>query len=283
MTDPLYAPLEHLYHTYDYRGRIAADPIELVHEAATDADREIVGLLASGLAYGRASIFKPKIRQLLAHMAESGGPRAYVERFDLEAERAWLTGFRHRVTSGLHVGRLLYALRILIEHHGSLEAAFASGFSPAHEDVGPALTAFVESIYRLGPPPDRAFRHLLPSPGMKSACKRLNLYLRWMVRVQPGVDLGIWRSIPTSHLVLPLDTHTLRLGYNLGLTSRQDQSWRTAVEITRRLRMLDPADPVKYDFALCHLGMAGGCPSRREEAICARCDLKGICRWWGSR
>jgi uncharacterized protein (TIGR02757 family) len=124
----------------------------------------------------------------------------------------------------------------------------------------------------------RGLRHLLPDAAGPGAAKRWNLYLRWMVRGPDGVDLGAWRGVPRAALVIPLDTHVMRVSRCLGLTRRADASWRTAEEITASLRRVDPDDPVRFDFALCHLGMSGACPARRRTAACAACPLAGACR-----
>jgi uncharacterized protein (TIGR02757 family) len=119
----------------------------------------------------------------------------------------------------------------------------------------------------------------LPDARGPGASKRWNLYLRWMVRGPDAVDLGAWRGlVPASVLVVPLDTHVHRVARCLGLTRRRDASWRTAEEITAALRRIDPDDPVRFDFALCHLGMSGACPARRDPARCAVCPLEGVCR-----
>lgn len=273
--------LDALYHQFDYAGRLEADPLGLVRAWADPADQEVVGILAAALAYGRVDLFIPKLRLIFAWMGDhAAGPAAFVRAFEGRRHGRWLEGFRYRVTSGADLGRLLEALRAELEVHGSLEAALAAGFDPGDPDIGPALTAFIARLYASGDAPTRGFKHLAPSPAGGSACKRLNLWLRWMVRRQPGVDLGIWGRIPASHLLLPLDTHSLRMAHNLGLTDRLDMSWRNAQRITRALRQLDPEDPVKYDFALCHKGMSGDCPAHRQDILCQRCELRDRCRWW---
>ncbi|GAC1603956.1 MAG: hypothetical protein NVS4B10_16730 [Myxococcales bacterium] len=149
-----------------------------------------------------------------------------------------------------------------------------------------ALGAFVDDL--LAPDfrpftgaraPTRRLKHLLPHPARGSACKRLNLFLRWMIRPADGVDFGLW-EVPAAALVIPLDTHVHRIGRFIGLTRRADLSWRTAEEITARLRTLDADDPVRYDFALSHLGISGSCPSRRDARKCEGCPLQPICRHW---
>ena len=166
--------------------------------------------------------------------------------------------------------------------HGGLGARFGSRF----EEEGwhrPALARFAAELRgarEVGPLLEgrglRGLRHLLPDPAGPGASKRWNLYLRWMVRGPDGVDLGLWRGVPTSALLVPLDTHVHRVARALGLTARRDASWRTAEEITL-LRRIDPLDPVRYDFALCHLGMSGLCPARRDAQKCLSCSLARAC------
>ena len=126
--------------------------------------------------------------------------------------------------------------------------------------------------------PARGLQHLLPVPLGPGAAKRLNMFLRWMVRGPDQVDLGLWRAIPPSALVIPLDTHIGRISLRLGLTRRKDLSWRTAVEITRNLARIDAADPVRFDFPLCHHGMSGVCAPRARVEACAGCELRSVCR-----
>jgi len=131
---------------------------------------------------------------------------------------------------------------------------------------------------RLGLEVTRSFKTFLPKPSSGSACKRWNMFLRWMVRAEDGIDLGVW-SLPASSLVLPLDTHTHRISQYVGLTTRKQANWRTAVEITTRLRQLDADDPVRFDFALAHLGISGGCRRRYRAEICSTCALLPVCRF----
>ena len=122
--------------------------------------------------------------------------------------------------------------------------------------------------------------HSLPDPSGSSGCKRLLLYLRWMVRPDDGVDLGLWKQVSPSVLLIPLDTHIHRIARNLGLTNRSSPSWAAAEEITAALRAIDPVDPVRFDFALCHMGMLQQCPSRRDSELCRGCGVLTVCRHW---
>ena len=191
------------------------------------------------------------------------------------------------MTGPRDVACLLYGAGRILRRHGSLGAFFSS----QHRQLGggsvrASLAAFVDELCApdftplLGQRgPTRRVKHLLPHPGRGSACKRLNLFLRWMVRGPDGVDFGLW-DVPESALVVPLDTHVHRIGRFIGLTRRKDLSWRTAEDVTARLRALDAKDPVRFDFALSHLGISGLCASRRDARRCADCALKPICRYW---
>ena len=152
-------------------------------------------------------------------------------------------------------------------------------------DLRCALAAWAQAIRREGgldgdgASGRRGGAHILADPNKGSAVKRLMLFLRWMVRPADGVDLGAW-ALPTSLLLVPVDTHIHKLSRNLGLTRRKDVSWKTAEEITRALARYDANDPVKYDFSLCHLGMLQRCPSRRDPARCEGCGVQRVCRHW---
>lgn len=258
----------------------ATDPVNLVRRYADSADREIAGFCAAALAFGRVASVIQSIERLLAILGPS--PRAMVETFDPSAHPQ-LRPLVHRWVNGRDLAALLLILRRMVEAEGSLEAFFVRGYSAADVDVGPALDAFcgaalafdLSSIYgrrraRLG------VCHFFPRPSAGSACKRLNLFLRWMVR-RDAVDLGVWSRVPPSKLVVPLDTHVIRLGKCLRLTARHTPGWKMAAEITQALRALSPDDPVRYDFSLCHIGMAGLCgygtPRGNRD-----CPLKGVCR-----
>jgi uncharacterized protein (TIGR02757 family) len=276
---------------FDAAGRLGFDPVELPRRYPDPGDAEVAGLLAASLAYGRADLFKPRLEQVLAAMGPR--PAAFAEAFALAPDPGAFAGFRYRFNRPADVAALVAAMGFLRARHGSLGARFAAlfavearadGTGPRAERVRRALARFAAEL-RQAPPVGpllrrrgrRGLLHLLPDAGGAGACKRWNLYLRWMVRGPDAVDLGLWTGVPRAALVVPLDTHLARIGRCLGLTGRRDLSWRTAEEITRSLRLLDPADPVRYDFALCHLGMSGACPARRDPARCRACPLAAVC------
>jgi uncharacterized protein (TIGR02757 family) len=257
----------------------AADPVQLVRRYTKPADQEIAGFCAAALAFGRVASVLQSIERLFAILGPS--PAAFVRRFEPAAHPA-LRPLVHRWVNGQDLAALLLILRRMLEESGSLEGFFVARSSAADADVGPSLDAFCQralkfdlsSVYgrrrtKLG------VCHFFPRPSSGSACKRLNLFLRWMVR-RDAVDLGIWSRVPASKLVVPLDTHVIRLGKCLGLTRRHTPGWKMAAEITAGLRALSPDDPVRYDFSLCHIGMAGMCGYGTSRGN-RDCPLKGIC------
>ncbi|HZZ86131.1 MAG TPA: TIGR02757 family protein [Anaeromyxobacteraceae bacterium] len=273
----------------DRAARIGADPLEFPRRYPDPADAEVAGLLAACLAYGRADLFRPQISYLLAEMGAH--PAAFAGRFARAPAADRFPAFRYRFNQPPDAAALVAAAGWLRAAHGSLGARFgalhraalaAGAASPLRE----ALARFAAEL-RAAPPVapllagrgGRGLLHLLPDARNAGACKRLNLYLRWMVRGPDGVDLGLWRAeVPATALVVPLDTHLARMARRLGLTARRDLSWRTAEEVTRALRRIDPQDPVRHDFALCHLGMSGACPANRGPEHCAACALRSACR-----
>jgi uncharacterized protein (TIGR02757 family) len=278
--------LERLDATLDRAARLAADPVELPRRYRSPHDQEVAGLLAACLAYGRADLFKPVLVRLLDQLGAS--PAAAVDAFAAAPSAAGLGWFRYRFNQPADLAALLAAIGHLRRAHGSLGARFAALFAAAGGGppaLRPALAAFAAELR--GAPPvaallrgrgARGLRHLLPDAAGPGAAKRWNLYLRWMVRGPDGVDLGAWAGLPRAALLVPLDTHVHRVARRLGLTRRADAGWRTAEEITAGLRLVDAADPVRYDFALCHLGMSGACPARLTPAHCAACPLVSACR-----
>ena len=253
--------LEELYRQYDHRF-VTPDPLEFVRAQATDADREVVGLLAAGLAFGTVA----QIKRSIAKVLQALGPRPAEAVAALDPREPRPRGsrtFRHRWLDGRDVACLLFLAKQMRASHGTVEAFFAEGLSPADADVGPALASFSARALALDHgglyrgrrlPKDAGVRYFFPSPEAGSACKRLNLYLRWMAR-RDGVDLGVWRRPDPSQLVLPLDAHTFAIARRVRLTRYRSPGWAMALDVTRRLRQLDPADPVKYDFAFHRMGL----------------------------
>jgi uncharacterized protein (TIGR02757 family) len=285
-------PVPSLRHTLDRlyadfnRADSAADPVQLVSRFDRADDREVVGFCAASLAFGRVGAVIRSVERVLAVMGSS--PAAYVRGFNPGRERSAFEGLVHRWTRGTDLMALLWVLRQMLEHDGSIERFFLAGYDPSASDVGPALDRFSAAALALdlecayGRVPARpGVAYFFPRPSDGSGCKRLNLFLRWMVR-RDALDFGIWSGVSPAKLVIPLDTHVVRVGRCLQLTRRATPGWRMAREITESLRRLDPDDPVKYDYALCHLGMMNACGFGHPQGD-SRCPLRGSCRPAGPR
>lgn len=203
-----------------------------------------MGLIASSLAYGRVKQILKSVEIVLNVM---GSPHKYLVNSDPRIIKRDLKGFKHRFTSGDELSTLLIGVRSVLKKYGSLEHCFMDAFDETNETVLPALTEFVQ---KLGGP----IEGLLPSPSGKSACKRLNLYMRWMIR-KDQVDPGCWSKVSPSKLVIPLDTHMHKMGLEFGFTRRKQADIRTVLEITSMFRSIMPRDPVRYDFVLTRLGI----------------------------
>lgn len=273
--------LDALVAATDRAARRASDPVSFAHAYDDAADREVVALLAALLAFGNVVAIKKSVARALAALGPA--PSRTVDAEDEAALSARLSGFVHRVYRGPDLARVLAGAGALRAAHGSIGAALVAMRAAVPADApDPMLAVLVSFADALRGPREgrgRGLAHLVPDPRKGSACKRLLLYLRWMVRPADGVDLGL-APLSAAELVMPLDTHIHRIGRNLALTRRNDASYRTAREVTDALRALDPTDPVKYDFALCHLGVSRACPSRRDPGKCASCVLRPVCRHW---
>ena len=271
--------LDALYGDFN-REDSASDPVHKVRPFPDPADREIAGFCAAALAFGRVASVLNSIDTLFAIMGAR--PAHYVRAFDPGQPHPELRAMVHRWTRGVDLAALLWILRQMLERSGSIEAFFAAGDAPGAEDVSAALDSFSKRALALdirrayGRVPKRpGVCFFFPRPSAGSACKRLNLFLRWMVR-RDEVDLGVWTRVPPSRLIVPLDTHVIRLGRCLRLTRYVSPGWKMAADITAALRRLDAVDPVRFDFSLCHIGMMNACGFGRRQGD-SQCPLRGLC------
>jgi uncharacterized protein (TIGR02757 family) len=275
--DGLKAALDGLYVEYN-RADAIPDPIDIVRRYPGCADREVVGLCAAGLAFGRVASVLQSVERVLAVMGPS--PAEFVRHFDPRRDGRAFEPLVHRWTRGDDLAALVLAMRRMMDEAGSIEAFFLLGHDTSETDVESSIESFSSRALLLVPAEARGrqpgVRYFFPRPSTGSACKRLNLYLRWMVR-RDAVDFGAWSGVSPSQLIVPLDVHVVRLGQCLGLTRYLSPGWKMASDITASLRRLDPADPVRYDFALCHVGMRDQCGFNRTFAD-MRCPLRGWCR-----
>ena len=259
----------------------ATDPIQIVRRFQRADDREVVGFVAAALAFGRVASVLQSIERVLAIMGDR--PAAYARRFQPPRDGRTFGGVVHRWIRGADLVALVWVLKQMLDRCGSIESFFAVGYDEAADDIGPALDSFSTRALALdlrtayGRLPARpGVCYFFPRPSAGSACKRLNLFLRWMVR-RDALDLGVWSRVSPAKLVVPLDTHVIRVGRCLQLTRYTSPGWAMARDITASLRVLDPDDPVKYDFSLCHLGMMNACGFNRPQKD-TQCPLRGMCR-----
>lgn len=246
------AALEQMYGRYNRRDFVHPDPLEFLYRYDDPADREVVALVAGCLAYGRVA----QILKSVAAALDRLGPhpaRAVVDASPSSLQKSF-AGFKHRFSDGQQVAAMLSGAGTIIRRLGSLESALVAGVGKGDDTVAPALAAFVDQLTQAAGGP---LNHLLPDPRLGSACKRLNLMLRWLVR-RDAVDVGDWRRVRPAMLLVPLDTHMHRISQEMKATARRAADLRTAAQITEAFRRIQPDDPVKYDFALTRLGIHPG-------------------------
>jgi uncharacterized protein (TIGR02757 family) len=275
------ARLESLYTTFDHPDA-ATDPVHIVRRYPAAEDREVVGFCAAALAFGRVASVIQSIEALLEVMGAH--PAAFVREFRPVRHSRRIEPLVHRWIRGRDLVALLMILQRMLRESGTIERFFATGDDPTVPDIGRALDSFCDRALRTDlreaygrPMPKRpGVCYFFPRPSAGSACKRLNLFLRWMVR-NDAIDMGIWKAVSPSRLVVPLDTHVIRLGHCLRLTRYTSPGWKMAAEITASLRALNPGDPVRYDFSLCHVGMMNACGFNRPQRD-SQCPLRGLCK-----
>jgi uncharacterized protein (TIGR02757 family) len=272
--------LDRLYDSFNYE-QSATDPIQIVRRYTRPDDAEVVAFCAASLAFGRVASVLQSIERLVAILGER--PAEYVRRFDPARQAPAFKGLVHRWTRERDMVALVWVIHQMLERSGSIEGFFLEGYDESAPDLAGALDSFSGRAMALdlkaayGKTPRRpGVGYFFPSPSKGSACKRLNLFLRWMVR-RDALDLGVWTRVSTAKLIVPLDTHVIRVGRCLRLTRYTSPGWKMARDITASLTRIDPADPVRYDFSICHLGMMNACGFSRAQAD-AQCPLRGVCR-----
>lgn len=241
--------LEALYREKNRRCYVDPDPLIFLYRYPDPADREIAGLAAASLAYGNVRQILKSVGSVLDIMGNR--PSRYVEKGRPERFKRDFEGFVHRFATGAHIAALLAGVRRVVSDHGSLMAFFRTACTAGSKTYLPALGAFADELRDTGCGDPG---HLLPRVEKGSACKRLNLYLRWMVR-RDDVDPGGWDALSPSRLIIPLDVHMHRICLELGLTKRRQADMKTAMEITRAFSGINSDDPVRYDFVLTRRGI----------------------------
>jgi uncharacterized protein (TIGR02757 family) len=247
--------LETIYEQFHKPSFMRIDPLLCVHTFSNDNDIEACAFLASSIAYGRAEMIIRNVNLLLEMMEHE--PSSFIMNTSLKEKKNRFKGFKHRFNTSDDIALLLECVRAIRLEHGSLETLFTD--VPQRETIKENLDHYTFAIKKIARNVSKSvantFDYLLPSPSSGSACKRLNMFLRWMVRDRDGIDFGLWKNVSPSSLIMPVDTHIARIATTLGFTKRTTADWRMAEEITGALRKFDNNDPVRYDFSLCRTGM----------------------------
>ncbi len=243
-----------MYTTYHQHRYLGLDPLVCVHGFSQPRDREVGGFICSALAYGRVESIVRSLKTVFAITSE--GPAQFAVNTTFSEKKRRLAGFKHRFNDSEDVAMLFETLGKVLRDYGSIETGFVNCMNG--DGIKEGLGRFVQMITTDAESVQgrkKSFEYLVPSPLNGSACKRLALYLRWMVRDSDGIDLGLWKRVSASKLIFPVDTHVARVASFYGITERKSADWRMAEEITAFFRRIDPQDPVKYDFSMCRAGM----------------------------
>lgn len=272
-TENLHQILEKLYKKYNRKKFIPPDPLQFVYHYKTKADMEIAGFLAAVFAYGAVEQIEKFLTALFGKMGKS--PAKFIKNFSSKDKRLFRP-LKYRFNTPDDIISLLLILRRVLNRLGSIEKLFMAGYNSEDENIIPAAEKFVAAIFKIhNAPISPGMRFLLSDPANGGTCKRLFLFLRWMVR-KDEVDCGLWKDIDKAKLISPVDVHIGRLSKILGLHDKKTVNLKTAVEITEGFRKICPADPVKYDFALCRIGILENCTGRQND-YCPNCELAGLC------
>ena len=252
MSQEIAGLLEKKYLQFNEPGFLSDDPVSIPHRLETLQDIEIIGFWTAGLAWGQRKTVIRSAETLIGLM--DGAPLDFVRNHE-EKDRKRFEGFKHRTFQYLDTLYFLEFFQQYYRNHNSLEDAFARFLHAEDPTIEPALIGFHELFFSLPEAPKRTKKHV-PTPKKNASCKRLNMFLRWMVRSDHrGVDFGLWKNIQTSQLLIPLDVHVERVARRLGLLTRKQTDWKSVLELTDNLRNFDPTDPVKYDYALFGMGV----------------------------
>jgi len=269
--------LETLYTRYNHQNLIKPDPLQFVYNFSDKKDMEIAGLLSASLAYGRVEQIQKSLTKLFSIIGDS--PYEFALNFNLNRRRKF-SEFKHRFNTGEDIADLFELLKIIIKEYESIENCFLKGYNKTDENIIPALSHFCNSLLKIHTSkhkgkPNKSLEYLLVSPSKGSACKRMNMFLRWMVR-NDNVDAGIWESVDKAKLIVPIDVHMGRLCRFLGFYDSKTVTLKTAIEITNSFALIEHSDPVKYDFALSRIGIVENCTGKYNDK-CKACELNVFC------
>ena len=270
--------LDRFYRKYNFEERVLHDPIEFPHRYKEQRDIEITGFISSSLAYGKVELFRAVLEKIFSIMGRS--PYDFLLSTGLTKQKKLLSGIKYRFNENEDIVCLIFILKMALQKHDSLENLFKKKYRDEDRNIGQALSGYMDELIQVDTskvygsnihPP--GLMQFFASPVNGSACKRANLFLRWMIRDR-DIDFGIWKGIAKNKLIIPLDTHIAKISRCLSFSNRKSQDWKMAVEITEALKQFDPDDPLKYDFALCHHGISGACKGEKQSEACKACILR---------
>lgn len=267
--------LDELSEQIDAATHRANDPVSLVWSLDHEADRELAALVAASVAYGRVALVRDAGKRIMQPLGST--PMETLLALEPEELREIYEGYVYRMTRGEDVVDMLCGIRQMVTRHGSLREGYLSQKGSTHLE---RASGFIQELRqgRLRQACARGLKYLLTDPADGSTAKRMHLFFRWMVRPTDAIDPGLWSDdVSAADLIMPLDTHTSRLGRYLGLCSRKATDLKTAIEVTQSLKRLDPKDPLRFDFPLCHLGISKACIHVRSEELCPSCPLEELC------
>jgi len=249
--------LDKLYIQYQQKFS-SKDPVWVLHRFSDARDIEIIGLITASYSYGQVDQINKFTEKLLSAIGNK--PYEFTINFAKRKDKKFLKGLNYRFNTEDDLADLFHALQCAVEEHGSLKNLFLKGYKTDSENIIEALSHFTSylSSYsnRLNRDERNYFNYLLPNPTNKSTCKRMNLFLRWMIR-KDKIDTGLWAEVSKSRLIMPVDVHVARVSKKLKLVNRKSVDLKFALELTETLKKFDKDDPVKYDFSLCHIGIEG--------------------------
>ena len=247
--------LDYHYRYFD-KEQISPDPLEFLHKYSDHKDIEAIGIISSVFAYGRVEQIISVLKRLSILMEHQ--PYDFIINYNYEEDAAIFEGVKHRFYTSRDIALLFFILHRVYTGYSSLKELFLLYYFETDRNLKESISFFARNLLDLSSLKESeltpGLKFMFPDPTLNSACKRMNLFLRWMVR-HDELDFGLWEEIPKNKLVIPVDTHVARICRELSLTKRKNVSWQMAEEITENLKKFDPVDPVKYDFAICHIGM----------------------------
>jgi uncharacterized protein (TIGR02757 family) len=266
--------LEGLYRKYNHKKFIPPDPLQFVYHYKRKTDMEIAGFLASCFAYGAVEQIEKFLTTLLGIMDNS--PAKFIKNFSAKNHHL-IKPLKYRFNDSSDIIGLLTILKKALRRFGSIEKLFLKEYRDTDENIIPAAEKFIGALFEIhNKEISGGLKFLLSDPAGGGTCKRLFLFLRWMIR-NDEVDTGLWKGIDKSKLIVPVDVHIGRLSRLIGLHNRETVNLKTALKITESFRKICPQDPVKYDFALCRIGIIKNCSGKKNN-YCPDCELAELCR-----